>query len=105
MTLDETETSVSYTMGDALVYIYSAVPKHLRRMRGDDRFRETRSATPADIEAEGDWAMFEIDRKHYDPLGGVKRRPLELSDEQRAVLSARAKQNLSKKPQRVTESV
>lgn len=89
MTLDEQETSVSYTRSDEVVYIYSANPKHLRKLRADDRVTETKTATEADTEKVGDWGMFEVPASMFDPLTGFKRKARQLSDEQKLALTKR----------------
>lgn len=80
-TLAEQETTVAACRDDSVVYIYSTVPKHLRRLRSDARV----------VEREGgpDWGSFVIPADQFDPLRGFKRSRTPLTDEQRAALASR----------------
>lgn len=81
-TLDEQETTVTYTRADNVVRIYTAVPRHIRALRGNDRATETRSGD--------DWAEFTVPATEFDPVKGFKRR-VTMSDEQRQAASDRMK--------------
>jgi hypothetical protein len=85
MGLDEQETTVTYVRSDDLVRIYTANPKHLRKLRADDRATITRDF--------GDSAEFTVPAASFDPLTGFKRK-IVLSDEEKARRAERMRQNL-----------
>jgi hypothetical protein len=80
-TLIEQETTVAAGRADAVVYVYSTVPKHLRKLRGDKRVTE--------VEGGDGWGRFEIPADQFDPLRGFKRATRQLTDEQRKAVAER----------------
>lgn len=78
---EEQETTVTWAAGDSFVYVYTSVPKHLRRMRADKRFTETKG--------EEDWGNFFGPRGLLDPLTGIKRTRKAMTPEQKAASVAR----------------
>jgi hypothetical protein len=71
----EQETTVAAGRDDAVVYIYTTVPKHLRRLRADKRATERNGGE--------DWGSFTIPADQFDPLRGFKRQRQPLTAEQR----------------------
>lgn len=71
----EQETTVAAGRDEAVVYIYSTVPKHLRRLRADKRVTERDGGE--------DWGSFTIPSDQFDPLRGFKRQRAPLTAEQR----------------------
>lgn len=90
MGLDEQETTVTYVRSDDLVRIYTANPKHLRKLRADDRATITRDF--------GDSAEFTVPASQFDPLTGFKKRVKPLSDEEKARRAALFRQNVLNSP-------
>lgn len=87
-TKDERETTVTYSDGDSVVRVYTAVPKHIRRLERDSRATrvETWEAdTGLGIEA----ATYEIAKTDFDPLSGFKRRSAPMSPERRQAAAER----------------
>jgi hypothetical protein len=80
-TLIEQETTVAAGRADDVVYVYSTVPKHLRKLRSDKRVTE--------LEGDADWGRFEIPADQFDPLRGFKRASRQLTDEQRLAVAER----------------
>ena len=80
-TLAEQETTVAACREDSVVYVYSTVPKHLRRLRSDPRVTER--------EGGDDWGSFSIPADQFDPLRGFKRARAPLTEEQRTALRSR----------------
>jgi hypothetical protein len=80
-TKDEQETTVTYITADSLVQVYTAVPKHLRRLRSDKRATE--------ISGGDDWGIFYIESRFFDPLNGFKRARKEMTPEQKAASAKR----------------
>jgi hypothetical protein len=80
-TLAEQETTVAACREDSVVYVYSTVPKHLRRLRSDPRVTEREGGV--------DWGRFSIPADQFDPLRGFKRNRAPLSEERRVALAAR----------------
>ena len=80
-TKEEQETTVTWA-ADRVV-IYTAVPKHLRRLRGDGRATE--------ISGGEDWGSFEISSGVFDALNGFKRTRKKLTPEQREAAAKRLK--------------
>jgi hypothetical protein len=78
MTKDEWETTVTWIHTDDVVRIYTAHPKHLNRLRNDNRATLVRDY--------GDSADFTIPADQFDPLKGFKRR---MSEEQRQAVAER----------------
>jgi hypothetical protein len=81
MGLDEQETTVTYVRSDDKVHIYTANPKHLRRLRMDERATVTRDF--------GDSAEFTVPAAWFDPLTGFKTRRKPLTAEQRQAATER----------------
>jgi len=79
---EEQETTVTYSAVDDVVQVYSANPKHVRRLVKDERVSILRGS-----EAEG-YVFATIPVSDYDPLKGFKRR-VNLSEERRRELSER----------------
>ncbi len=68
----EYETTVTYGWREPVVYVYSNIPSHVRRMRADDAFTEMRTFPATKGIPEG--AQFTIPRSLFDPMRG-RRRP------------------------------
>lgn len=81
MTIDEMETTVTFVRSDNVVRIYSSNPKHLNRLRADERATITKDY--------GDSAEFTIPADQFDPLKGFKRKSRPLTEEQRQALADR----------------
>lgn len=82
-TMDEQETTVTAARTDAVVYVYTSQAKHVRRMEADDRFTRR--------EGDGEtWGNYSIAASQFDPLKGIKRRPM--SEEQRAAAVERLRE-------------
>lgn len=81
MQKDEWETTITYDQMDQVVSIYSTVPKHIRKLRSDERFRVWRDG--------GDWIHGSINAADFNVLGGFKRKSKPMSEEQRAAAVAR----------------
>ena len=80
-TRSEQETTVTAIRDDDNVYIYTANPVHLRRLRNDSRATE--------IQGGNDWGRFTIPATAFDPLKGFRRKGRVLSDDERAAVSLR----------------
>lgn len=80
-TLDEQETTVTAVRNGSAVYVYTANPVHLRRLRKDDRATE--------VSGGDDWGNFTIPSSSFDPIKGFKRARRPLTDEQREAASER----------------
>lgn len=74
---DEQETTVTWIAADNSVQIYSAVPKHLRRLRADKRVTE--------VKGNAEYGVFTVSARNFDPLGGFKRTRKEMTPAQKAV--------------------
>ncbi len=73
---DEMETTVAWPVVGGEAFVYSTVPKHVRRMERDERFTRR----------DGDgvsWGSYVVSSQDLDPLRGVKRRSKPMTDEQR----------------------
>lgn len=77
----EQETTVTSTREDPMVYIYTANPSHLRRLRKDSRTVE--------IDGGADWGRFTIPAISFDPLKGFRRKGRVMSEAERLVASER----------------
>lgn len=84
MTLDEQETTVTHVRSDNLVRIYTANPKHLRKLRANDRATITKDY--------GDSAEFTVPATDFDPLTGFKRKSKPMTPEQREAAALRLAQ-------------
>lgn len=80
MTIDEMETTVTFVRSDNVVRIYSSNPKHLNRLRADERATITKDY--------GDSAEFTIPADQFDPLKGFKRK-VNLTAEQKQAIANR----------------
>lgn len=87
-TRDEQETTLTWAVTDEVVRIFTAVPKHINRLRKDDR------ATL--VKDYGDSAMFTVPASEFDPLKGFKRRRKPLTPEQRTALADRLKKSIGR---------
>lgn len=76
----EWETHVTYDQIDQVVRIFSTVPKHIRRLRSDERVQI--------LEDGGDWIQAEIKVEDFNVLGGFKRRSGPLTEVQIAARKA-----------------
>lgn len=72
--MHEQETTVTKIRADDFVYLFSNDPKHVRRLRAEERAEE--------IEGGEDWGRFKVAASDFDPLTGFRRR-VNLSDEQK----------------------
>lgn len=81
MQKEEWETHLVYDQVDQVVRIYSTVPKHIRKLRSDERFRVDNDA--------GDVIVGEIKAADFNVLGGFKRKSKPMTEEQRAAAVAR----------------
>ena len=79
--LIEQETTVTAGRTEDFVFVYTNVPKHLRRLRLDKRAVE--------IIGSEDWGRFKIPSDQFDALRGFRRQSKPMSEEQRAAASAR----------------
>lgn len=77
----EQETTVTAGVTDEVVYVYTTVAKHLRRLRSDKRATETAGGE--------DWGKFTIPSDQFDPLRGFKRQGKPMSEAQRLAAGAR----------------
>lgn len=79
-TMHEQETTVTKVRADDHVYVFSNDPKHVRRLRSEDRAVE--------IEGGEDWGRFKVAAADFDPLTGFRRR-VSLTEEQREAIRTR----------------
>lgn len=82
----EQETIVNMSRGESTVRIYSAVPKHIARMRRNASFTVVKTEMIDGHEV----VEFEIPESDWNPVSGAKRKRT-LSPEQRAEMGARLK--------------
>lgn len=75
MNLLEQETTVTWPNEGEVAYIYSTVPKHLRKLRARDGVVEVNGGP--------DWGSFTVPRTGFDPFTGFKRKSKPMSPEQR----------------------
>ena len=88
-TMHEQETTITSTRGDEWVYIFTANPFHIAKLDKDDRAICTNRSSDPDEP----WANYKVPVKHWNPLGGFKRR---VSEEQRRAMSERARERFGK---------
>jgi hypothetical protein len=79
--LIEQETIVTAGRTEAVVYIWTSNPVHLRRLRKDPRATETAGGI--------DYGQFTIPSDGFDPLKGFKRKGRVMSDEEKAAAGER----------------
>lgn len=77
----EQETTVTGTRDDPMVYVWTANPVHLRRLRKDSRAIE--------VDGGDDWGRFTIPATSFDPLKGFRRKGRVLTEAERLAASAR----------------
>ncbi len=88
LTKSEQETTVTGVREDGVYQVYSSNPIHIRKILREPRYRKTDEVRDEDGELIGVFAEVPFD--DFDPLGGLKRKR-NLSEKQRADLSARMK--------------
>lgn len=87
-TKEEQETTVTHIASDNVVRVYTAVPKHIRRLERDSRATRLEVWTnDSDLGIEA--ATYEIPKSDFDPLGGFKRRSTPMSPERRQAAAER----------------
>ena len=89
--LEEQETIVTGTNAQDTLEIYSSIRRHITAMRKHPTFTEVESG----FEDASEWARFRIPLADWNPATGGRRRR-EMTEEQRAELSARARKNLAR---------
>lgn len=94
-TKEEQETTVTWSPADSFVYIYTNVPKHIAKLRSDNRVTNLKQAT-LEFDDE-DWGKFMVNRGVYDPLTGFKRTRKGMTDEQKAAGARRLAEARSRK--------
>jgi hypothetical protein len=77
----EQETTVTAIRAEGLVYIYTANPVHLRRLRKDDRATE--------VAGGDDWGRFTLPASAFDPLKGFKRKGRVMTEDEKAAAGER----------------
>jgi hypothetical protein len=78
---DEWETHAVYDQVDQVVRIYSTVPKHIRKLRSDDRAQIYYDT--------GDSVAAKINAADFNVLGGFKRKSKPMTAEQKEAAVAR----------------
>ena len=91
--LYERETTISGTEADDTLQVWSCRRRHITAMRKHPAFTETETGTIPGTTTE--YARFTIADADWNPASGGRRRR-EMTDEQRAELSARARRNFQK---------
>jgi hypothetical protein len=81
MNRGEQETTVTWPNEGEVAYIYSTVPKHLRKLRAREGVLETSGGA--------DWGEFVVPRAAFDPLTGFKRKSRPMTSEERYAAAAR----------------
>ena len=79
--LIEQETTITAGRAEDVVFVYTNVPKHLRRLRLDKRATE--------IMGGEEWGRFRIPSDQFDALRGFKRQTKPMTEEQRTAAAAR----------------
>lgn len=92
--LDERETTITGTEADDVLQIWSCRRRHITAMRKHPAFTETETGTIPGTTTE--YAKFTIANADWNPASGGRRKR-NMTDEQRAELSARARKNFGKK--------
>jgi hypothetical protein len=77
----EQETTVTASKTDAVVYVWTSDPVHLRRLRKDARATE--------LAGDDEWGRFTIPADQFDPLKGFRRQGRVLTEQERAVATER----------------
>lgn len=91
---NERETTINGTDADETIHIWSCRRRHITAMRRHPAFTETETGTIPGTTTE--YAKFTIADSDWNPATGGRRRR-EMTDEQRAELSARARKNFGSK--------
>lgn len=81
---EERETIVTVTAAETEVRIYSAIPRHISRMRSNSSFTERKKWTEDGTEV----VEFTIASKDWNPASGAKRKRV-LTPEQREATAVR----------------
>lgn len=90
---NERETTITGTDADETIHIWSCRRRHITAMRKHPAFTETETGIIPGTTTE--YAQFTIADADWNPASGGRRRR-EMTDEQRAELSARARKNFGK---------
>lgn len=85
LTAAERETVVTSTDDDDTIRIWTCQPRFLSHLRRDGRFTEVGSG----FYGTTGWGEFTIAADHWNPVTGARKRPMQLTDEQRAARAAR----------------
>ena len=83
------ETTVAWQNEGEWVYIYTSVPKHIKKLRAREGVIE--------VSGEDDWATFKAPRNSFDPMTGFKRRSKPMSPEQRLAAAERLQRAMGAK--------
>lgn len=90
---NERETTITGTEADDTLHIWSCRRRHITAMRRHPAFTETETGTIPGTTTE--YACFTVADADWNPASGGRRRR-EMTAEQRAELSARARKNFGK---------
>ena len=91
---NERETTINGTDADETIHIWSCRRRHITAMRKHPAFTETETGIIPGTTTE--YAKFTVADADWNPATGGRRRR-EMTDEQRAELSARARKNFGSK--------